>query len=145
MTMPGTLGATTLTGPLEPFSALAVTVAVNEPPALTVAAEGAMASAKSGAAGIVTVSVAVRVPLTPGAVAVKVKERTPGVAPAATATVTGCELPGPSENVAGENVTSDAEGEVTPAVPLKPLIGVMVAAVVPEEPAAIVSDAGFTF
>jgi hypothetical protein len=113
-------GEVTFTMPVNPFKPVAVTVSVVVCPAPIVTIDGFTDSEKSGPARIVTESRALRVPAIPGAVPLKMPVLVPGVALLAAVTVTGCDPPGRSVNVEGENVTPGIDGAVTVTLPLNP-------------------------
>jgi len=97
---------------------------------------------KSGPAAIESDSVALRVPVTAGDVALNTSDCVPAGVPAATLTVSGCDAPGASVNVAGAMVIPGTAGAITFTVPEKPLSGVIVACVLPDEPACTVIAGG---
>jgi hypothetical protein len=118
---PATVGAVTLTVPVNPFDAVTPTASVAVWPAASVSDGGFTVNVKSGPATICTLSRATRVPVMPGAVPLKTPVRFCGAAFGVAVTVTVCEPPGVSENAGGENVRPGMDGEVTVIVPANPL------------------------
>src|SRR5689334_13857992 len=105
---PGTVGAVTVTGPLNPEAIAPIVKSVNAPE-IPFSCCGVAVSAKSSTCSVNDPEC---VPLTAGDVPVNANGRKPEEAFGATPIVTVCDAPGVRLKDAGVNVTSDAVGEV---------------------------------